>query len=366
MRPVLLLALAVVASGCVGTAAPVVVIAPPPVREVEPPPDLPEPVPPAPEVVDLEPLSPPPTPRLQIDRRAVYELAGVVEWTLANGLTVVYLHDPDAEAYRARVQAPTGWADLPAPMRGRYVEPDVVVLGPLVARVEPSRRVATGQADRVTDLVDAVASLFAAPATSASGAVAEAFDRPASFVVALAGAADWEWVEPVIAGRLGSLRGRDSGFGPVLDAPEPVAVALRSEVAAGWEDLPAVAILGRALADRDRAVRLSFDARAGRVRLGVDGPASRDETFRPFTDDALRRARSAAADDAATLDGRLLALATLYEVPGAFRPARRPDEAVTLADRIERTPPERVADLFRQLAGAAVLSAPSAPDTPDP
>ena len=364
MRLALLLALAIAASGCVRTAAPVVVIAPPPVREVEPPPGLPEPALPTPEVVDLEPLEPPPTPRLQIDRRAVYEQAGVVEWTLANGLTVVYLHEPGADAYRVRVQAPTGWADLPATARGRYADAVDVPWSPLIASVEPSRRVAKGQADRVTDLVDAVAALFTETPPAGGGAVAEAFDRPASFVVALSGAAEREWIEPVIATRLASLRGRDSGFGPILDAPEPVASALRSEVAATWEDLPAAAVLAQALADRDRAARLTFDGHDSRVRLSVDGPASRADTFRPFTDDALRQARATAAGEAATPDGRLTALATLYEIPGAFRPARRPDEAVTLADRIERTPPDRVATLLRQLADAAVLSAPSSPETP--
>ena len=367
MRPVVYLALLVVASGCAAGGAPIVVIAPPPAATVEPPERLPGPATPRPEVVDLSPVVPPETPKLQIDRRTVYEQVGVTEWTLANGLTVVYRHEPDGDRYRVRVQAPTGWADLPATMRAPYVEAEGTTRGPLVLAVEPHRRVAVGRSETLTDLVDAVASLFSGePPASASGAVARAFDRPASFLVVLSGRAEREWVEPVIANELAQLRGRDNSFGPVLEAPDPIASALTAEARATWDDLPATAILSRALAVRAGAgVQVSYDAASGRVYLRADVGTPRDDLFRPFSDDALRRARSDSAADAASPDGRLLALATLYEVPGTFRPARRPTEAITLPERIARTPPDRVAALLRQLAGAALVTAPPPPSTSD-
>lgn len=364
MRPTVLLLLIAAASGCV-TSAPASVIAPAPRVEavVEPPaPPLVRVVEVA-EVVEIAPVEPPPVPERRIDRRSVYEQAGVTEWTLANGLTVVYLHDPDADLYRVRVQAPAGWAALPASMRAPFRTREVAAWGELLAWVEPTRRVAVARAETLAELLAPIPRLFSgAPDTPAAGAVASAFDRPGAFVVVMSGPAEREWVEPVIATQLATFPGRDAGFGPRLETPDPIATdGLVATVRAEWDDLPAVAIASRVLAERGGrgdAARLDLDPASRTALLLVEPLLTQAELLQLATEDAIRAARGATARSAATPEGRLLALAMLYEVPGDVRPARQPLDALALPDRVERTPPARVLDLFRRLADAAVVSAP--------
>ncbi|PAP77292.1 hypothetical protein [Rubrivirga marina] len=364
MRIAAVVLLIAVASGCAAT-APASVVAPSPavVVAVEPPAPPPVPVAERPEVVELAPLVPPPVPERRIERRSVYEQAGVTEWTLANGLTVVYLHEPNADVYRARVQAPTGWVSLPASMRSVFEEGGAATWGGLLASVEPRRRVAVAEAETLAELVGSVEALFTRPSDPpVSEAIASAFDRPSDFVVVLSGPVEREWVEPVIATALAPLRGRDSEFGPLLETPEPIASAsLVAEINAGWDDLPAIVLLSHLLADRSGrgdAVRLDFDAPRRVAHALVDPSGAGADVFRPASDDAIRVARTESARAAASPEGRILALAILYEVPGNVRPARPPSDALTLSDRIERTPPARVVDLLGRLAQAAVVTAP--------
>ncbi len=385
MRSVLLVSLLVVA-GCAST-VPAPVVSPPPAVADAPPPE-PEPIAVDVERPEPEPVEPPPVIERRIDRRAAYEQAGATEWTLANGLTVVYLHEPEAESYRALVRAPGGWASLPA-AADRFVGAQGA-WGELRARVGPDDREATGEAPGLSALVDDVAALFADPPSvvvspdplgaraprrgrftvptidpdAARQALADAFDRPSDFRVFLSGSVGDEWVEPLLAERLAGP-GRGARFGPLLADPpsvradstargEPAGAVVEVDIAAGWDDVPTMRIVERALANRagDRArVSLRLDAAAGRARLRLVGTDTAS-LLDPFDADALRRARTAAAQDAATPDGRLRAFATLYEVPGTYRPALRPDRASRLADAVERTPPDRAADLLGRLAAS--------------
>ena len=371
MRPAALVLLIAVVGGC-ATGAPASVVAP--VAEavvvIDPPPPPPVRVVDAPEVIEIAPVEPPPVPERRIDRRSIYEQAGVTEWTLANGLTVVYLHDPDADAYRMRVQAPAGWASLPAPMRAPFRERETAAWGELLGRVEPTRRVALARAETLADLVGTIPLLFSRPSDApASEAVASAFDRPSEFVAVISGPAEREWVEPVIARELATFPGRDSGFGPHLESPEPIlSSGLVAEVGAGWDDYPAVAIashLLRTKSGRGEAARLDLYPATGTVRLLVEPLLTQAELFQLATEDAIRTARAESVRAAASPEGRLFALAMLYEVPGDFRPAHPPLDALSLPDRIERTPPARVVALLRRLAAAAVVPAPP-PAAPQP
>ena len=379
MRALLGLPLLALAA-CAGT-APVAPVTPPPAAPVVVRAPEPEPirVVEAPEVREVAPVSPPEARRGRIARRALFEQAGVATWRLANGLEVVYLRAPGAEGYRARVEAPTGWASLPRPLADEVAAIGTAAWGPLRAEVGPYGRVAGGEAETLAALLEAVERLFTASPDRVEGSTglwprtgvlapegldaprtealaAEAFDRPASFVVLLAGDVEWEWVEGAVANALGGLRGRDSSFGPILDAPprlegdSTAAVAapvLEAEVAGGWGDLPTVRVLDAVLDARSGGeARVSLDADAGRVRLWARGAST---ALAPPSDDEVRAARVRAARDAASAAGRLEALATLYGVPGDFRPARNPAEATGLEAPIERTPPDRVRDLLRRL-----------------
>jgi hypothetical protein len=302
-------------------------------------------------------------PERRIDRRSVYEQAGVAEWTLANGLTVVYLHDPASEEYHARLQSPTGWASLPASMQSTFHEGGTAKWGVVEGRVEPSRRVATVRASTLASLVNSIEPLFSRPPDEpGAGAVASAFDRPAQFVLVMVGPAGREWVESVIAMGVATVRGRDSSFGPALDSAEPIASGgFVSEIDAGWDDVPPITILDRLLqgwGGRGDAARLDFDASTGTARLWIEPALTPAELLQLSSERAILAAREAAARAAASPHGRLLALATLYEVPGDFRPARAPLEALSLPSRIARTSPDRVADFLRRLAEAAVAPAP--------
>ncbi|WP_420457571.1 hypothetical protein [Rubrivirga sp.] len=402
MRPAIVL-FVLVGAGCASTAPEPVAAPPAVVTAVEPPASAPILV--EPEPVEPAPVVPPPVLERRIDRRAVYEQAGAVEWTLANGLTVVYVQEPEAEAYRAAVRAPGGWASLPPAAADRFVGAQGS-WGALAARVEPDRREAVGEAEGLATLVADVAALFSDPPSvvvapdpldalaprrgrdrvpafdpdAARQALADAFDRPSDFRVFLSGSVGREWVEPLVAERL-AVAGRGARFGPLLETPPAVraesttsgpaaGTVFEADVAAGWDDLPAVLTLERALADRvgtDASVSLRLDAAAGRARLRI-ASAGAASLLDPLDADALRRARDAAARDAAGPAGRLRAFATLYEVPGRFRPALRPDQAARLADAIERTPPARVADLLRRLAAspdaATVTVLPQPSDAP--
>ena len=360
MRVLPALLLLVSVAGCAAP-APAVVRPPSATPAVETPPADPLVRLAAAEVVDVTPISPPPVPELRIERRSVFERAGAVEWTLANGLTVVYVHDPRAEAYGARVVTPAGWMTLPPASGAPYAALSAVQWGPLTARVGPTERVARGEAASLVDLVEAVADLLterpdaaeAPPTVSQAEALRlaeEAFEPSDRVTVFLLGPREREWVEPLVAAVLGGLRSGRDAFPPATsDAPVSAA-----SVRGGWDDLPSVLVLDRALSDR--AGRLGgeadvlFDAAAGRIVVQSDVPAA--ALFEPFADDVLRRFRDEAAVAAASTAGRLDAFVYLYSLPGTFRPVRDPYDAVRLAGHIARTPPSAVADLLAQLSGA--------------
>ena len=384
MRPLVLLLSVVFGAGCAGSAAPLVPL-PVPEIEREAPPPAPVPVAVEVEVVQL-PMVPPPVPERRIARRAVYEDAGLIEWTLENGLTVVYVQHP-VEGYHARLDAPTGWAGLPDPERPAYAHLGDGRWGPLTARVEPGSRSAAGGADSLSDLVEAIRSLLTsppdavgafdrvaaaaprwgrvAPETRTDGGasrLAEAFGQPAAFTVVLVGALGPEWVEPMIASRL-SVR---PGGGPTFESADP---DMRSDqplptewgggitewaVPAGWEDRPAALLLREVLAARAghaAQTEVSFDAAREtlRLRLASAMPSDEHSLLAPIEAVEVDAARRRAVDRAASAAGVADAVAELYGLPGRFRPARRPEDPTVLAAAIAWTPADRLDALLQRL-----------------
>lgn len=102
--------LALLVSAC-GTAEAVVEPTPIPVSSVPaavPPPPI---APPEPEVA-VPPPAPLPAPLGSIDEQSVYPVLSVTEWTLSNGMVVVYKRLREAPDYRLRAVAQGGWASV--------------------------------------------------------------------------------------------------------------------------------------------------------------------------------------------------------------------------------------------------------------
>ncbi|WP_412067739.1 hypothetical protein [Rubrivirga sp. IMCC43871] len=374
------LLLALAAAGCATSTPPLVATpapearvdlpAPPPVRVVE-----------TPVVEELLPPEPPQAPRLRIDRRAVYPDAQATEWTLANGLVVVYVQG-EAEGYTVRVDGPGGLANLPPALAADLAESGSARWGPLSAHVGLDRRVASGWADGIADALGAVRALFerspdgtpharaedlAHPSLGPppsrgprSASIGDAFDRPEAFRVFLHGSAGADWVEAAVANELGAIRGRpplalleEARFDrrDTLAARGPAVT--EAAVDAEWDDLAPARIVALALADR---ADVTLSLASGRLTVRAVGGHAPADLFAPLADTALRAARDAAEAEARQPAAVLAAFADLYAQPGQFRPARRPQDAARLADQIARTPPARVAALLRRLAATPDLA----------
>ncbi|MEM7786572.1 MAG: hypothetical protein AAF594_02480 [Bacteroidota bacterium] len=294
----IVLGLSVVVAAC-GTSRPP---APPPEAEVAPPvmpvpePEpLPEPPPPPPEP---EPPPPPPeAPKGSIEARSLYPQVGLADWTLANGLRVVF-KQLDAPSFVVRA------LDL---------ESDSIVV----------------QGEEAETLGDALAG------------VRPRLDprRSASALVVVVGPADPEAAEGWVAARLASLmRGEVSYRLPIPPSPQR-----RAEV--DWDDLRASLVVRSLLESRGASLALGGQS----VRVEAASVAEMDRVLRPATDAEARAAR-----DTLEVDAALWAetLAFLYAEPGAFRPARRPEAAARLLDRLGAVPPAAVNALLDRLRDA--------------
>lgn len=384
MRPLVLLLFLVFGAGCAGSAAPLVPLPVPDIEREAPPP---APVPVAVEVEVVQPpVVPPPVPERRIARRAVYEDAGLIEWTLENGLTVVYVQYP-VEGYHARLDAPTGWAGLPESDRPAYAHIGAGRWGALTARLGPGSREAVGESDSLSDLVESIRSLLTSPPdavdsfdmvadaaprwglvlpeTRADGGarrLAEAFGQPAAFTVVLVGALGPEWIEPMIASWLSVRPGGGPTFeraDPATQGDQPLPAGWRGvvsewEVSAGWEDRPAALLLREILAaraGRDARADLWFDAARETLRLRLASATSSNERalHAPLQAAEVEVARRRAVDRAASAAGVADAVSELYGLRGRFRPARRPEDPAVLAAAIARTPAGRLDALLQRL-----------------
>ncbi len=328
MRLFLVLFALVAVAGCASTAPPP---APPPVVVQPLPPPGPGPV--RVEAVPVEtatmgpgPVQPPTVLERVIARRSVYESDRVAEWTLDNGLTVIYAWDDDAAEYAMRASIPGD--RLPSGhTNDRTTEPVTLAVG-------LHRQSVTAQAPRLDEAV--------AMAVDALGSGA-----PADAVVLLHGALGPEWVEPVVAEQLGRLRRRQP----------PATSPTRRALDADWSDLPALMVVAQVLRARSAPsdpLALVFDPATGDLRLEARASSRRllDGWLVPATPAVLRSAKDAAAQGARQPAGLLLALDALYQLPGTYRPARPVADARALADRVARTPPEQVAKLLARLDAA--------------
>ena len=321
IRCVLLLSLAAL-TACAGSAPSVPVTpAPKPVVEAMP---LPPPPPPAPiEVAPPAetPIVPPPSPRLRISQRSVYEQDRAVRWQLENGLTVWYAWDESATGYTALVTGQVRSSPSPA------------------APLQPAGLLLFTASDRIDEALDRVrASIDAARVP-----LAEA-------TVAIHGSLSAEWVEAAVAESLGALRGRLPANASRGDGSR------QSSVDAGWDDLAALAVVATLLEDRSPSpgdVALVYDAAAGRATLlaGGDGEAL-GRLLAPGAEGEIRDARSRAARRAESGPGVVVSASLLEHLPGRHQPARPPSEIRDLPGRIERTPPGRVNALLARLAAA--------------
>ena len=305
MRPVLF-TLALALAGCVAT-APSVEPPPPPVVRVE--------ADPAPVIVRVEtepvevvPTVPPPTPRLRVAQRSVYESDRVAVWALENGATVIYAWDDGADGYAYRLSR---------------ASPDPAVPGGASLRVGWGRAAVAGTSGRLDEAVEALAD--AAVEGGTVGAVA-----------LLHGSLGWEWVEPAVAQALGNVRRRTA---LAAAPPPPGRVDLR------WSDYPALWAARSVAAGRLRSgdrLALVVDPASGAASAA--GPAY---ALAPLAAGEIDRARGAGPDDL------LAALDALFQLPGAFRPARPVSDARALADRAARVPADAVNALLARLARSA-------------
>ena len=267
---------------------------------------------PAPTIEDIESRVPEPTPKHLVRRRSVFPEADLVEWTLANGLTVAYRHSPESGGYRAALV--TSGAPLD------YLD------GAGVSLDAPSRLVEV--TERVRD---------AFSASRSAGAVGS----PASSTLVVSGPIAWEWIEREVAVQLSQVGG---GGAPAAPPGRRVAV--------DWDEWPAFLVARRVVLERAPQSRVTYDPSAERAVLEV-GALEAAAAFRPVDDAEARRVRSQVAARWSSPDGVVDALATLYGLNGQFRPARPPAEAVGVGERIERTPPSRVNEILRRFASAA-------------
>ena len=336
MRPALLLT--AVLAGCAAPAP--LVVAPP--AEVTAPPRLPPVTTTADPPVVTDPVEPRGAAREEVVERRVYEEARVAEWTLANGVTVVYAWDVGADQYTVRLD---GAESDPAP------SPGLAGWGALRARVGSGLRTARGSAVRLDSVLSDVAAVFTRRPDTGDPVVASAFDRPSAFTVVIHGARSWTWVEGAVGRTLSRVRGRASV--PPLAAP---VARISRPVTVDADDLAAVAALDALVRTRTGEAALSVGP-GGRRSLQSSRAGALDDAV---PDAAIRAARSTAAAEAESGGGVVDALARLYALPGRFRPVRPPQVVRDLPGEIGRTPPERVRTLLDRLRSA--LPSPSASD----
>ena len=321
-------------SGCAGS-APAIAEAPPvqppsPPRPVyvPPPPSPPPPV--APVVAEAPP--PPTAPRGTVATRTHYERAGVTEWILTNGATVVFKPLPnEGTVDLVAFERPPGTAAEAGPAVGdRRLSADLAVL--FEAPLFPSDL--SGEA----------------PGTGRAGA------SRATYV--LVGDARPGDVEAAAARAL--VVGAGVAFQPAHGPPiQPGGPGYR--VSAPPESDAAFEVLTEILAARGGSARAPSerpfterDARAGTTTLwnGVDASrlARLDPTPAELADARARVARTRLA----SADFWARALADLYQTGGDIRPTRDPAFVADFASRVARVTARDVADLAARLAASPV------------
>ena len=280
-------------SACATTAPPP---RPAPAPEAEPPP-APVPPPPAPEPAPPPPPEPPPpppeAPEGTIEARSLYPQLDLADWTLANGLRVVFKR-LDGDGFAVRSAAPTEPRDT--------------------------------EADGLPTLEDAIS-------------YARDVVRVGVSTVVLVGPADVEAVEGWVATRLARVSG----------VPSDAGAPLGSGTLLTWDDFPAALVLRAVLDRRDAgqaALTISPSSRTLQLFLAVSSVDGVREALRPPSDAEVRAARSAIGIDA-SLWAETLAL--LFAEPGDYRPARRPEAASAALARIGAVPPSAVDALLERL-----------------
>lgn len=299
-----------VLAGCASSAVPAVTVGTTQVIEEPPPPPPPILVEDA-EIESITPLTPQPTPRHRIVRRSVFEQARVAEWTLANGLTVVYHWDSQKTGYHVVVRG----QDLDS----IRADASRTVDGGLTVTAGPGVRLARGDAESLGALVASVGALF-------SRTRAEAFAPPSASLLVVSGPLEWEWVESTLAGL--AEAGSDQGASPTLD---------RASWQPAWDDVPALRIAAEIVAVRADDPEAGERLRAGGP-LAVTGDSSLAlRLFAPVPSEAFESARQAAERQARAPAGTLDALLDLYAAPGRHRPPQPPSRAFDVPRRIAST-----------------------------
>ena len=402
------LALALLLSAC-GSSAPL----PPPVPEALPPPPARVPVEPQPEAEPeapapvapvVAPPSPPPTPpRLSVRAQSVYPAVDLYEWTLSNGMTVVYKRVDAAGPLRLLAFAEGGWTALDAGDAALAVRSapsatdDGLSLGAterqVRARAESARSLFQRLVDALSDRRPAPGQRTAVDALDPleielADASPDGVERPARSLLAdpaeltavVVGDVDPASVVAE-AGRLlaGLPRAPDAWtFGPPRRSPaRPSRVARRGDV--GVLDLALRAPLGRAgragldvlaialedALDRAGLGRLRVDAAptpwtdAGWLRVEVESsdldPDALAERVRswlasPKLDLEAARAARLRQLAAPSADDWLAAVADLYREGGGERPGRNPAALDPLSRSVERLSLADLQALARRVA----------------
>ncbi|MDT7857261.1 hypothetical protein RQM47_11480 [Rubrivirga sp. S365] len=280
---------------------------PPPVERPSLPP-RPAPAPPEATVEPAPPPAPEPAPKGTVEARSVYPQADgpmseVAEWTLVSGATVVYAHQPGAEAAHVVAFAGGGAA------------------------------LADTDAASVADALAVVRGLPAAPA-----------DVTAVVVGSETSAA----VEGAVGRVLGGAWGRSSGLAGAT-APPPNALRVRADL----DDDAALLVFEEALRRRLPSARVALDAADGAAALWSTGGAGWGDALRPFSRAEAEAARSAVAARALRSGAfAARALADLYRAPGARRPARPPAFALGRLGRVRAVSADALSTLAARFAAA--------------
>lgn len=408
--PLLLVLLALAACA---SPEPLTLPEPPPVADVPAPEPALRPLPPP------EPPAPPPppaeAPRGSIEGRSVYPDPGIVEWRLANGMTVIYKHlmADEAPPGVATVEgyAPGGFEDLrtDAEETSRLARAVAsarwgTVRGRLAAR---ERRI-SGTTIGLRRLLDDVAAVFSQPPSVAdptSGwrdatdgpwgdpdaplsdaevtrATRDVFDQPEDVTLVVVGGATDEAAEALVGTILGPVRARRGRFAAVErdgderlgGASERVAsggaapVVQQLRVRADVRDAAPLAVLAAALAERTgtASVRHRLDPQAEIAELTFESDTGIDLTVldRPLTEPEVARARRqalATGGDLARAEVWLGAIERHYREEGDYRPARHPREIGDLPQQIRTVSVEwanRLLARFRETPSRATLTSP--------
>ena len=302
--------------GCASSAPEITRSEPPAIREVA---FEPQPIPVAsrPMIAEIEGRSVPETPKRVIARRSAYPAAGLVEWTLTNGLLVVYRHAPALDEYTA-VLSPLAAADL-----------------------EAERSVIANT--RLSSVLEDVERRFAPSSRGADGG-SRALGAPSGYAFVLTGPTPWEWIERDLAIRLSRVVGLE-------DVPAPRAPSRSWRAPVDWDEWPAYLLASQVVLERLPSATFAYDATSERAYLALSEDVDSIQVERALaraTEAEMRSAREMAVRYWSSPSGVVAALATLYRVSGTFRPARAPENALDVAARIARMPPGRVDDILRR------------------